>query len=93
MNRTSVTFRLIAVATASVIFEKAVRFPVLASLPYEPRMEAAVDSGLPLVLSEPRAAFSRRLRIVAAHVGRGGPGSGTGRLRRPAALWRVRFGR
>jgi pilus assembly protein CpaE len=72
--------------------ERALRFPVLASLPFEPRMEAAIDAGRPLVLTEPRGAFSRRVKVVVAHVGRAAEG-GSGRLRRPAALWRLRFGR
>ena len=55
-------------------------------------MEAAIDAGRPLVLTEPRGAFSRRVKVVVAHVGRAAEGGG-GRLRRPAALWRLRFGR
>lgn len=73
--------------------ERALRFPVLASLPFDPRMEAAVDGGHPLVGAEPESAFTRGLQVVAAHVGRAGDDGGTRRLRRPAALWRVRFGR
>ena len=67
----------------------ALRFPILATLPYEPRMDAGVDSGRPLVVSEPRSGFARQLAVVADHVGREMEGSV--KVRRHAARWRLRF--
>ncbi len=67
----------------------ALRFPIVATLPYEPRMDESVDSGRPLVVSEPRSAFARQLALVADHVGREMEGSV--KVRRHAARWRLRF--
>jgi pilus assembly protein CpaE len=71
----------------------ALRFPVLSSLPYEARMDESVDSGRPLVASEPRGAFSKRLRVVVDHVTRERDAGATARVRHHAASWRLRFGR
>jgi pilus assembly protein CpaE len=35
--------------------------PVLIDLPYDPRVDASLDSGTPIVLAEPRAELARRL--------------------------------
>jgi pilus assembly protein CpaE len=72
--------------------ERAVRFPILSSLPFEPRMDESVESGRPLVLSEPRSGFSRQLALIVEHLGRTRePGSTQGAGR--AGRWRLRFGR
>jgi MinD-like ATPase involved in chromosome partitioning or flagellar assembly len=73
--------------------EKSLRFPVLSTLPYEPRMDESVDAGRPLVLGEPRGGFSRRLRVVVDHVGRPRDSARTAGVRRHAAAWRLRLGR
>lgn len=73
--------------------EKSLRFPVLSTLPYEPRMDESVDAGRPVVLTEPRGGFSRRLRIVVDHVARARDSAAPARVRRHAAAWRLRFGR
>ncbi len=71
--------------------ERALRFPVLSHLPYEPRMDESVDSGRPLVAGEPRSGFSRQLALVVDHVARErGAGAGT-KVRRHAAGWRLRM--
>ncbi len=73
--------------------ERALRFPVLSSLPFEPRMDAAVESGRPLVAGAPRSAFSRQLTLITDHVGRGtGPRSPDGGAHH-AARWRLRLRR
>jgi pilus assembly protein CpaE len=71
----------------------ALRFPVLSTLPYEARMDESVDSGRPLVVTEPRGAFSKRLRVVVDHVARERDASATAKARHHATSWRVRFGR
>ncbi|GAC1575136.1 MAG: hypothetical protein NVS3B18_08840 [Candidatus Dormibacteria bacterium] len=73
--------------------EKALRFPVLSNLPYEARMEESVDSGRPMVLTEPRSGFSRQLRLIVDHVGRPRDPDAPAKVRRHAATWRLRFGR
>ncbi|HWF57697.1 MAG TPA: P-loop NTPase [Candidatus Dormibacteraeota bacterium] len=70
---------------------RALRFPVLATLPFEARMDESVESGRPLVAIEPRGEFSKRLGVVAGHVARprdGGAPAGAGP--QPSS-WRLRF--
>jgi pilus assembly protein CpaE len=45
-------------------------------LPYDPRVDQSLDSGSPIVLSQPRAELSRRLVMLAGTVS--GPSSATG---------------
>jgi pilus assembly protein CpaE len=68
----------------------ALRFPILVTLPFEPRMEAGEDIGRPLVASEPRSPFSTGMAAIAGHVERG-PGVTTARGNRHATRWRLRF--
>jgi MinD-like ATPase involved in chromosome partitioning or flagellar assembly len=71
--------------------ERSLRFPLLARLPYEPRMDESIDSGRPLVLSEPRSGFSKQLRLVVEHLGRQRAASaGRSPAERPFR-WRLRF--
>jgi MinD-like ATPase involved in chromosome partitioning or flagellar assembly len=71
--------------------ERALRFPLLATLPFEPRMHESIDGGRPLVLSEPRSGFSKQLQLVIAHLARerAAPAGGTPRAR--PVRWRRRF--
>jgi pilus assembly protein CpaE len=73
--------------------EKSLRFPVLTSLPYEPRMDGSVDNGRPLVLTEPRGGYSRQLRLIVDHVGRANDPGAPNKGREHASAWRLRFGR
>jgi pilus assembly protein CpaE len=73
--------------------EKSLRFPVLCSLPYEPGMDASVDNGRPLVLTEPHGDYSRQLRLVVDHVGREDGQRTPARFGIRASAWRLRFGR
>jgi pilus assembly protein CpaE len=73
--------------------ERALRFPILSSLPFEPRMDESLDSGRPLVVSEPRSGFSRQLALIVEHVGRASEPRSTTKVPRHAARWRLRFGR
>jgi pilus assembly protein CpaE len=71
--------------------ERALRFPLLATLPYEPRMDESIDSGRPLVLSEPRSGFSKQLGAVVAHLGRERAASAGRAARERPVRWRLRF--
>jgi pilus assembly protein CpaE len=71
---------------------RALRFPVLTTLPYEARMDESVDSGRPLVVTEPGGGFSKRLRVVVDHVARQRD-SAPAKASRHATSWRLRFGR
>src|ERR1700730_6101899 len=73
--------------------EKSLRFPVLSSLPYEPRMDESVDNGRPLVLTDPRGGYSRQLRLIVDHVGRAHDPEAAAKSREHASAWRLRFGR
>jgi pilus assembly protein CpaE len=73
--------------------EKSLRFPVLSSLPYEPDMDDSVDNGRPLVLTEPRSGYSRQLRLIVDHLGRGNDTGAPARAREHASARRLRFGR
>jgi MinD-like ATPase involved in chromosome partitioning or flagellar assembly len=73
--------------------ERALRFPILSNLPYEARMEESVDSGRPLVVSEPRSGFSRQLAVIVEHVGRAQAFGTQPKVRRHAAKWRLRLRR
>ncbi|MGH7722942.1 MAG: AAA family ATPase [Candidatus Dormibacteria bacterium] len=73
--------------------EKALHFPVLGNLPFAARMEESIESGRPLILSEPRGGFSRQMRRIAEHVARSRDPGAPARLRRHALMWRLRFGR
>ena len=44
--------------------EKSLRFQVLAQLPYDAHVNDAVDTGRPLVLSQPRSDFAKNFRAV-----------------------------
>jgi pilus assembly protein CpaE len=72
--------------------ERALRFPILSNLPFEPRMEAAIDSGRPLVATEPRSGFSRQLALIVDHVGRAAEPR-TSRGASHAPRWRLRLHR
>jgi pilus assembly protein CpaE len=72
---------------------RAMRFPVLSALPYEPRMEESVNSGRPMVAAEPRSAFSKHLAVVVDHLARAREPISARDVRRDAARWRLRFGR
>jgi MinD-like ATPase involved in chromosome partitioning or flagellar assembly len=72
--------------------ERALRFPLLANLPHEPRMDESLDNGRPLVLSEPRSAFSKQLQLVVDHLGRERAASAVLTPRERPAKWRLRFG-
>ncbi len=71
---------------------RAVRFPILSTLPYEPRMEESVDSGRPLVVTEPRSGFARQLAAVVEELARARHPTSAPKVRRHAARWRLRFG-
>jgi MinD-like ATPase involved in chromosome partitioning or flagellar assembly len=71
--------------------ERALRFPILSRLPYEPRMDESVDSGRPLVVSEPRSGFSRQLALIVDHVVRERDAGAATKVRRHAAKWRLRL--
>jgi pilus assembly protein CpaE len=73
--------------------EKALRFPVLSSLPYEPGMDESVDNGRPLVLTEPRSGYSRQLRLIVEHLQRATDPGAPAKAREHASEWRLRFGR
>ncbi len=70
----------------------AVRFPVLSALPYVPEMEATERRGHPLVVSEPRSAFSEAMATIVRHVERD-PGEVSANRARHATRWRLRFRR
>jgi len=46
-------------------FEEILGRPVLADLPYDPRVDPSLDSGTPIVLAQPRAELARRLAALA----------------------------
>jgi pilus assembly protein CpaE len=71
--------------------ERALRYPILANLPYEPRMDESIDNGRPLVLSEPRCGFSRQLQQVVDHLGRERDASATHKPTERPVKWRLRF--
>jgi MinD-like ATPase involved in chromosome partitioning or flagellar assembly len=71
--------------------QRALHFPVLGSLPFEPRMEAALESGRPLVAGERRSSFSKQIGLIADHLGRGGEPRSTVSGARHAARWRLRL--
>lgn len=48
--------------------EQSLRFQALCQLPYEPRVDDAIDSGRPLVLAEPRSEFSRQIKTIADYL-------------------------
>ncbi|MDQ6807657.1 MAG: P-loop NTPase [Actinomycetota bacterium] len=73
--------------------ERALRFPILSNLPFERRMDESLDSGHPLVVSEPRSRFSRQLAHVVDHVGRTRETRSTNKVARHGSKWRLRFGR
>jgi pilus assembly protein CpaE len=73
--------------------ERALRFAVLATLPYEPRMEESLDTGRPMVVTEPHSRFSRQLRVIADHLGREGGVALEGKRREPPGRRRMRLGR
>jgi MinD-like ATPase involved in chromosome partitioning or flagellar assembly len=79
------------VSFAAEDIERALRFPLLATLPYEPRMDESIDSGRPLVLSEPRSGFSKQLRVVVDHLGRERAASAGGSAAQRPVRWRLRF--
>jgi pilus assembly protein CpaE len=79
------------VSFAAEDIERALRFPLLATLPYEPRMDESIDSGRPLVLSEPRSGFSKQLRLVVDHLGRERAASAGGSAAQRPVRWRLRF--
>ena len=70
--------------------ERSLRFPILSHLPYEPRVDESVDSGRPLVVSEPRSGFSRQMAVIVEHVGRARAADAP-KVRRHAAKWRLRL--
>jgi MinD-like ATPase involved in chromosome partitioning or flagellar assembly len=67
----------------------------LADLPYDPRVDQSLDSGSPIVLSQPRAELSRRLVMLAGSVSApsAAPGAGPAeeRMPAPAPTYRRRF--
>ncbi|MDQ6856743.1 MAG: P-loop NTPase [Candidatus Dormibacteraeota bacterium] len=73
--------------------ERALHFPILAILPFEPRMDESLDSGQPLVVREPRSPFSRQLALLVDHVGRTTAPRSATKAAHHAARWRLRFGR
>ncbi|MBJ7595485.1 MAG: P-loop NTPase [Candidatus Dormibacteraeota bacterium] len=73
--------------------ERTLRFPILSTLPFEPRMEETIESGRPMVVSEPRSGFSRQMALIVDHVGRAQAVSAAPNVRHQAARWRLRFGR
>ena len=73
--------------------ERALRFPILATLPHEPRMDDTVENGRPHVVAEPRSGFTRQMQLVADHVARAQVPRTDPEQRRHGAGWRLRFGR
>ncbi len=73
--------------------ERALRFPILANLPFESRMDESLDSGSPLVVREPRSGFSRQLALVVEHIGSPAQPSPEEHGHPHPLRWRLRFGR
>ena len=48
--------------------EQTLRFRMLLQLPYEPRVDDAIDRGRPFVLDEPRSDMSRQLRALVEYL-------------------------
>ncbi|MDQ6846974.1 MAG: P-loop NTPase [Candidatus Dormibacteraeota bacterium] len=73
--------------------ERTLRFPILSNLPFEPRMEETIESGRPMVVSEPRSGFSRQMALIVDYVVRAQPARAAPTAPAHAARWRLRFGR
>jgi pilus assembly protein CpaE len=80
------------VGFAAKEIERTMRFPLLANLPHEPRMDESLDNGRPLILSEPRSPFSKRLQLVVDHLDRERSASAARTPRARPSRWRLRFG-
>jgi len=68
--------------------------PVLVDLPYDPRVDASLDSGTPIVLAQPNAELARRLTALAQLVAfpDGAEEEGMGEVPEPAPpVYRRRF--
>jgi pilus assembly protein CpaE len=67
---------------------------ILVDLPYDPRVDASLDSGTPIVLAQPHAELARRLTALAhlVAVSDGAAGEGMGDVPEPAPpVYRRRF--
>ena len=72
--------------------EKSLKVRVLALLPYDPRMDDAIDQGRPMVVTEPRSDFSKQIRVIVDFLTPDDPsGSGTEAGRKSERSGKRRF--
>lgn len=48
--------------------EKSLRLGMLAHLPYEPRIDDTIDSGKPMVLTEPKSDFAKQIHVIVEYL-------------------------
>jgi pilus assembly protein CpaE len=63
--------------------EESLRFRVVTVLPFEPRLDDSLDSGRPLITTEPKSELSRQLRVLAGHITGEGAGASSPEPERP----------
>jgi len=59
------------VAFAADEVERILRSRILAQLPYEPRVDEAVDTGKPLILAEPKSDLSKQIHSIVEYLAAG----------------------